>query len=255
MKAVHRSDVGRVRAVNEDRAYAAKLPNGYDLYIVADGMGGHQAGDIASRLAVETVAAELKALPEELEQEQLGKALEHAIFRANQTIFQIASQDEKYHHMGTTIVAAIFKDEDGYIGHIGDSRAYRVDRDGIAQLTDDHTLVNELVKSGQIRPEEAERHPRRNVLVRALGTDDQVAVDLKPLTMASGESLLLCSDGLTNMLKSKTIWETVIDPSLPLEVKADRLLTQALEAGGDDNITIVLIERQHSSTEKEGWNS
>ncbi|WP_019424870.1 Stp1/IreP family PP2C-type Ser/Thr phosphatase [Paenibacillus sp. OSY-SE] len=257
MKAVHRSDIGRVRAVNEDRAYVAVLDNGYCLAIVADGMGGHQAGDIASRLAVETVVSELSALPQDLQANQLERALEAAILRANQTIFHIASQDEKYYHMGTTIVAALFDHSqcNGYIGHIGDSRAYSVDRQGILQLTEDHTLVNELVKNGQIEPEEAMRHPRRNVLIRALGTDAQVEVDMKPITLGSGQYLLLCSDGLTNMMNSDQIWSAVIDPSLPLEAKADRLLGQSLDAGGDDNITIVLLEQAESGTMEEGWNS
>ncbi|EPY10167.1 MULTISPECIES: Stp1/IreP family PP2C-type Ser/Thr phosphatase [Paenibacillus] len=257
MRAVQRSDVGRVRAVNEDRAFLSELSNGYYAAIVADGMGGHQAGDIASRLAVETVISELSALPGELDQEMLGSALEQAIIRANQTIFHIASQDEKYHHMGTTIVAALFDKSDwkGFIGYIGDSRAYVINRSGIKQLTDDHTLVNELVKRGQIEPQEAERHPRRNVLIRALGTDEQVEVDLLSVEIRVGDVLLLCSDGLTNMLNAEQIWGVVIDPSLPLPVKADRLLGQALDAGGDDNITIVLLDRLENSVVEEGGSS
>ncbi|MDU5142263.1 MAG: Stp1/IreP family PP2C-type Ser/Thr phosphatase [Paenibacillus dendritiformis] len=252
MRAVHRSDVGRVRAVNEDRAYVSELANGYDLAVVADGMGGHQAGDIASRLAVETVVSELAALPRQLEQQQLAGALEDAILRANHTIFHIASQDEKYHHMGTTIVAVLFPSgqTSGYIGHIGDSRAYRIGRRGIVQLTEDHTLVNELVKSGQIGPEEAERHPRRNVLVRALGTDEQVKVDIIPVEYGEDDTLLLCSDGLTSMVDEDHIWSTVIDPSLPLSARADRLLSQALEAGGDDNVTVVLLEHPDAGKEE-----
>ncbi|WP_028545067.1 Stp1/IreP family PP2C-type Ser/Thr phosphatase [Paenibacillus taiwanensis] len=255
MKAVDRSDVGLVRAVNEDRAYTGILTNGYTLAIVADGMGGHQAGDIASTLAVDTVVRELSSLPEHLEENERGQALKHAILRANDTVYQIASQDEKYNHMGTTIVAAFLKGKSGVIGHIGDSRAYLINRNRIQQLTEDHSLVYELMKSGQISAEEAERHPRRNVLTRALGTDNQVQVDLNALQLTEGESLLLCSDGLTNMVSVADIWSTVIDPSLPLEVRADRLIEQAIEAGGEDNVTVVLLQGSGAGTEKEGWNA
>lgn len=254
MKAVHRSNVGRVRAVNEDQAYVTELPNGYYAAIVADGMGGHQAGGIASRLAVETVISELLALPHDLEVGMLEKSLERAIIRANHTIFHLASQNGKYHHMGTTIVAALFDKRQckGYIGHIGDSRAYLINRQGIQQLTDDHTLVNELVKCGQIEPQDAERHPQRNVLVRALGTDVQVKVDLQSVELSLEDVLLLCSDGLTNMIDAKQIWGIIIDPSLPLPVKADRMLEHALDAGGDDNITIILLDRLGNDVNERG---
>ncbi|MCR8845264.1 Stp1/IreP family PP2C-type Ser/Thr phosphatase [Paenibacillus sp. SC116] len=255
MKAVHRSDIGKVRAVNEDRAYAATLPNGYTLVIVADGMGGHQAGDIASRLAVETVVNELRQLPSELDEKDREDALKSAIFRANDTIYHIASQDEKYNNMGTTIVAALLQQEEGTVAHIGDSRAYIISPQHIRQLTDDHTLVNELLKSGQITQEEANHHPRRNVLTRALGTDARVRVDVAPLRVEQDETLLLCSDGLTNMISTKEIWSTIVDPSLPLEVIADRLIEQAVEAGGDDNVTVILAQAQASVAEKVGWNS
>lgn len=255
MKAVHRSDVGRVRTVNEDRAYSAILPNGYTLAVVADGMGGHQAGDIASRLAVESIVQELTVLPDQLPLEDRRNAVKQAILRANDTIYQIASQDEKYTQMGTTIVVALFADQHVVLGHIGDSRAYVVNRNGIRQITEDHSLVRELVKSGQITAEEAERHPRRNVLTRALGTDKEVQVDMNEETLEAGDILLLCSDGLTNMLSTNTMWSTIIDPSLPLEAIADRLVAQAIDAGGDDNISVILVQSSDVDIEKKGWNS
>lgn len=255
MKVVHRSDVGRVRTVNEDRAYSAVLPNGYTLAIVADGMGGHQAGDIASRLAVESIVQELTVLPEELPLEERKHAVKQSILRANDTIYQIASQDEKYTQMGTTIVVALIDNQYAVLGHIGDSRAYAVNRNGMRQLTEDHSLVRELVKSGQITAEEAERHPRRNVLIRALGTDKEVQVDMNEAALEAGDILLLCSDGLTNMLSTNTMWSTIIDPSLPLEVIADRLVGQAIEAGGDDNISVILVQSSDVDSEQKGWNA
>lgn len=252
MNAVHRSDVGRVRAVNEDRAYSETLENGYTIAVVADGMGGHQAGDVASRLAVETIVRELTALPSELGASERRSGLEQAILRANDTIFHIASQDEKYTQMGTTIVAAVIYNQEVTIGHIGDSRAYIVSRDRIKQLTEDHSLVHELMRKGQITAEEAETHPRRNVLIRALGTDEVVQVDVSEFMLKPEETLLLCSDGLTRMIDDSTIWTITIDPSLPLHVIADRLIARAIEAGGDDNVTVVLVQGQEPVSKKVG---
>ncbi|NMM51350.1 Stp1/IreP family PP2C-type Ser/Thr phosphatase [Paenibacillus aquistagni] len=252
MNAVHRSDVGRVRAVNEDRAYSETLDNGYTIAVVADGMGGHQAGDVASRLAVETIVRELSALPAELDAKERRSSLEQAILRANDTIFHIASQDEKYNHMGTTVVAALAYQQEVIIGHIGDSRAYVVSRNAIRQLTEDHSLVHELVRKGQITAEEAETHPRRNVLIRALGTDEDVQVDIVEWSLKNDEVLLLCSDGLTRMIDDSTIWTITIDPSLPLTVIADRLIARAIDAGGDDNVTVVLVQGQEPGIKKVG---
>lgn len=255
MKAVHRSDIGRVRAVNEDRAYSAKLANGYTLAVVADGMGGHQAGDIASRLAVETVVHELSVLPDEMVRSDRRLAVKQAILRANDTIFQLASQDEKYNQMGTTIVVALLADQEAVIGHIGDSRAYIANESGLHQVTEDHSLVYELLKSGQITAEEAARHPRRNVLTRALGTDKAVEVDMNEIAMEQGDVMLLCTDGLTNMISPHAIWSIITDPSQSIDTIADRLVSEAIDAGGDDNISVILVQMPDSNTEKKGWNS
>lgn len=257
MNIIHRSDVGRVRVINEDRAVVSELENGYYVAIVADGMGGHQAGHIASQIAVETVIEQLSTLASNLEDSILSYELEKAILYANEKIFQIASQDVKYHRMGTTIVVALFNQLQwkGYIGYIGDSRAYVISQHTITQLTDDHTLVNELVKCGELQPKEAEHHPRRNVLMRALGTDEQVKVDLLPIIIHPNEVLLLCSDGLTNMLHAHEIKEIIVDHSLTFSNKADRLLKCALTAGGDDNITFILLDRFTRDCMEEGRSS
>lgn len=171
-------------------------------------------------------------------------ALSDAILHANEVIFRTASTDDKYHNMGTTVVAALLNDAEGVIGHIGDSRAYKIAGKEVFQLTEDHTLVNELYKNGQISKEDVSHHPRRNVLTRALGTDAEVKVDMDAVRLEEGEVLLLCSDGLSNLVSNEQIIQVAGNLDLPLEDRADRLLQLALLAGGDDNITVALFEPQ-----------
>ncbi|OPA78781.1 serine/threonine protein phosphatase [Paenibacillus selenitireducens] len=250
MNMVQRSDVGRVRTINEDLSWVQTLDNGHTLAIVADGMGGHQAGDTASRLAVATVTEQLQSLEADLTTEQLSEALTNAILRANRVIYELASQDMKYHNMGTTIVAVLLDGAAGVIGHIGDSRIYKVNNHSIEQLTEDHSLVNELLKSGQITDEEAEHHPRKNVLTRALGTDPDVSVEISTISFEPGEMLVLCSDGLSNRVSEEQMTATVFSSDYSLEDKADLLLQMALQAGGEDNITVVLLEQTEESAER-----
>ncbi|CAM2874549.1 Stp1/IreP family PP2C-type Ser/Thr phosphatase [Paenibacillus taichungensis] len=244
IKTVHVSHIGRVRSVNEDSSWIRNLDTGYILGIVADGMGGHLAGDTASRLAVETLVQDLGTLEPGLSHASLSAALSDAILHANEVIFRTASSDDNYHNMGTTVVAALLNDTEGVIGHIGDSRAYKIANKHVIQLTEDHTLVNELFKNGQISKEDVSHHPRRNVLTRALGTDAEVKVDLDTVKLEEGEVLLLCSDGLSNLVSNEQIIQVAGNLELALEDRADRLLQLALLAGGDDNITVALFELQ-----------
>lgn len=239
-----RSDIGRIRQINEDRAWVSTLDNGIALAIVADGMGGHQAGDVASQLAVHTFRdmLERSASKEELSVQEGKMLIRQAIIKANDVVFDMASRNEQYYNMGTTIVAALYKEKDIVIGHIGDSRAYLITENQISQLTTDHTLVNELVKSGQISIEEAAHHPRRNVLTRAVGTDSKVEVDIQTAVLSPNDVLLLCSDGLTNMVSDEQLLQTIHEEGLALDEKAERLIQLALQAGGDDNISVVLLQ-------------
>ncbi|MFI2857622.1 Stp1/IreP family PP2C-type Ser/Thr phosphatase [Paenibacillus sp. JSM ZJ436] len=248
---VHVSHVGRVRQINEDSVLVLQLGHGYTLGIVADGMGGHLAGDTASRLAVQTVAEDFKKLAADLDGEALGTVLTQAILHANEVIYREASGNERLHNMGTTIVAVLLREHRGYIGHIGDSRAYKVSGNQVSLLTEDHTLVNELFKNGQITEEELASHPRKNVLIRALGTDSEVEVELRSVELGAGDVLLLCSDGLSNLVNRERMAQVIGSAELPLEDKADRLLQLALLAGGDDNITVALLQHQEEAAGNE----
>lgn len=228
---------------NEDRSWAGVTDGGLTVAIVADGMGGHQAGDVASQLAVDAFREEVESAGAGMTEEEAHELLRRAIRKANEVVFDMASRNEQYHNMGTTVVAALFVEEQRLIvGHIGDSRAYRISEGGITLLTEDHTLVNELVRSGQISYEEAAHHPRRNVLTRALGTDSETELELQALPWAAGDILLLCSDGLSGMVGDEDIRMTVSAEGSSLEEKAESLIQQALAAGGDDNITVVLLQ-------------
>ncbi|TDF98307.1 Stp1/IreP family PP2C-type Ser/Thr phosphatase [Paenibacillus piri] len=247
IRTANQTDIGRVRLVNEDRAVVQEDLNGFVLAIVADGMGGHQAGDIASQMAVEIIHTELQSIPGDASVEERKNRLRAAIELANANIFAFAAERENYHGMGTTVVAVIADEHTVVVGHIGDSRAYQVNQAGIEQLTEDHSLVNELVKSGQITREEAGHHPRRNVLTRALGTEAGIEVDVRDVQWRYGDVLLLCSDGLSGLVSRERLLAVVNGDGL-LEGKAQRLVAEAMEAGGDDNITVVLVSNDAGST-------
>lgn len=225
-----RSDVGRVREGNED-SYLVREP----LFVVADGMGGHLAGDVASRLAVEVITEETEGSNGEKE------SLVNAVKRANEAIFEKSSTDTNLSGMGTTCTMVFIADGEARVAHVGDSRAYLL-RDGrLTQVTDDHTLVNRMVKEGRLRPEDAERHPQRSIITRALGVDATVKVDYKTLKLQQGDRLLLCSDGLNSMIGAPSI-QRVLQEATDPETAADDLVRLANDAGGEDNITVVIVE-------------
>lgn len=220
------SHEGRVRDHNEDRALA-----GPDVIAVADGMGGASAGEVAADMAVERVAS--------LGAPVTGTELADAIERANAEIFAAAGADPAKAGMGTTITAGAIEDGTLEVAHVGDSRAY-LWRDGdLEQVTNDHSVVAELVRRGTLTPEEASRHPHRNVITRALGAEEQVEVDRMSLDLRPGDVVLLCSDGLTGHLSDDQI-VTVLREGGSLRAIADRLVRRTNQAGGTDNVTVVL---------------
>ncbi len=240
MRGAWRTDAGKVREVNEDAVYYDERAGGMILAMVADGMGGHQAGDIASRTAIDVIQRELREVTSQTMAEEARNRLEAAILKANHVIYQQAQEDPRLCGMGTTIVVALISADWGWIAHIGDSRAYAWDSSRLLPITADHSLVNELVKSGQIRADEAIHHPQRNILVRALGTDLTVEVEFNRYHPQPGDLLLLCSDGLTTMLSDEQISQILRSDGM-LQDKADQLLHQALEQGGEDNISLILF--------------
>jgi PPM family protein phosphatase len=236
-----RTDAGRKRRRNED-AFVLEPP----LFAVADGMGGAQAGEVASRLA----AAAFREFHEadELEPEERVRAI---IQEANRRIYERAHRDAQASGMGTTITAALLEDGLVALGHVGDSRAYRV-RDGrLEQLTEDHSLVADLMRSGRLTAEEAEGHPQRSVITRALGTDPEVDVDTFTVEAGPGDVFLLCSDGLTSMVADEEILD-LIARSDSLAAAAKALVKAANRSGGEDNITVVLftLEGEDSGLEE-----
>lgn len=246
VKLAYQSDIGRVRLINEDRAAVQENLNGLALAIVADGMGGHQAGDIASSMAVELIQQCLQSVTSDMPGEERGLQLKKAIETANEKIFEFASGRENYHGMGTTVVAVLADSRHAVIAHIGDSRVYRICGEQLEQLTEDHSLVNELIKSGQISREEASQHPRRNVLTRALGTEPTIEVDVQEIFWQKGDQLLLCSDGLSGLVQTGLLLRHVAGDG-DLESKVQRLVAEALDAGGDDNITVILMANETES--------
>jgi len=224
------SDTGRKRRHNED-SYVMQPP----LFAVADGMGGAQAGEIASRLATEAI--------EHKGGTDGGIELVTALVQAaNRRVYDRARQETQLSGMGTTMTVALVEDAAVSIAHVGDSRAYLI-RDGtLQQVTEDHSLVNELMKSGKLSREEAEHHPQRSVITRALGTDPDVDIDTYTIEPQPGDLFLLCSDGLTSMVGDETILEIAEQNRLDLDEAARALIGRANRGGGEDNITVIFFD-------------
>jgi serine/threonine protein phosphatase PrpC len=224
-----RTDVGRQRSANEDDFVLAP-----PFFAVADGMGGAKAGEVASSMATEVFADERDS--DEPAEAQLARILREA----NRRIYDLAVADESHRGMGTTLTAAKVTGDEISLGHVGDSRAYRM-RDGeLEQLTKDHSLVAELERSGQITAEAAEHHPQRSIITRALGPEPDVEVDTYTLTGRDGDRFLLCSDGLTSMISDEEIG-AILRSAESLDAAADALVRAANQSGGKDNITVVLF--------------
>lgn len=229
------SHIGLVRKTNEDNSLVCEELR---LLAVADGMGGHRAGEVASRLALDNIEAFIRQNSNDIAADPAG-VLKKALEAANQEIFHQAQQDTDYYGMGTTITAVLLAKDKMYLAHVGDSRAYLIHDGEIRLVTDDHSLVNELIKNGGITVAEASRHPHRNVLTRAIGSTAVVDIDIYEEGINRGDILMLCTDGLSNLLSPDEMRETVVAAESP-EAGAARLTEQALARGGPDNITVIL---------------
>jgi protein phosphatase len=231
-----RTDTGRQRNANEDSLYTSA-----PLFVVADGMGGAQAGEVASKAAAESFAGELPAAAPE-------RVLAEKIEGANRTIHELARKDPSLAGMGTTVTAAIvdLEAEEVAIGHVGDSRAYRLRRDHLEQMTRDHSLVEEMRRKGQLTDAQAEDHPQRSIITRALGPEPEVQVDVQTVPAQAGDVFLLCSDGLTTMLDDERIAH-VLTRATSLQAAVKALVDEANRAGGRDNITVVAFRLEDAA--------
>lgn len=238
MKAYGRTDIGIKRSTNQDYVFetvdsVGKLPN---LFIVADGMGGHKAGDIASRCAVETAISNIN---DSREKDPIS-ILDKAIKTANTAVITKAKSDGSLEGMGTTMVIATITDKSIYIANVGDSRLYFIN-DEIHQITRDHSYVEEMVSLGEIDKEQAKNHIKKNIITRAVGVEEKVEADFFEIQYTKGDYVLMCSDGLTNMLEDEEI-KNIIISSDSIDKKVNNLISKANENGGQDNIAVVLVE-------------
>ena len=243
------SDVGRKRKGNED---ALCLNDEQRLYVVADGMGGHAAGEVASRVAVDAIAEFVEltggnqeitwpfGLDETISYE--GNRLKTAVRHANTRVIEATRESAEYEGMATTVAAVLVDGDIANLAHVGDSRIYLWNGESIEQLTRDHSWVNEQIENGAISPEQARSHPLRNVVTRALGGRADLVVDIQSRRMAPGDMLLLCSDGLTTMVPDDGIARILRESEGDVARATSALISEANERGGEDNITVVLLK-------------
>lgn len=239
MKAFSITDIGERRRINQDYVFCeenaiGKLPN---LFIVADGMGGHNAGDYASRFCVEFFTQRIK----ESDLTSPIAMIEAAITKTNENLRSKAQEQSELEGMGTTFVAATIFDKEMYVANIGDSRLYVIGNE-MKQITEDHSLVEAMVKTGELGRDEARVHPNKNIITRALGANVTVEPDFFEVNLEEGDTVLMCSDGLTNMLEDEMIEKIIRENSDHLETAAETLVNCANQNGGKDNIAIVIIK-------------
>lgn len=238
MRAYSATDVGKIRKVNQDSVFCSDKPVGNlpNLFIVADGMGGHKAGDLASKLAVETIVDVVSSMEEKDPITLMGKA----IHRANDAVLGKARESEEFNGMGTTAVLACIKDNMLYVANVGDSRLYVIDKE-ITQITRDHSLVEELVSLGQLDRAQARTSKNKNIITRAIGGMQLVMADYFETRLRGGEVILMCTDGLTNMVEDSEILN-LVKQKADLPARVENLIRSANNHGGRDNVGVILIE-------------
>lgn len=238
MESYCQTDVGLKRDNNQDFVYASDHSVGAlgGLWIVADGMGGHAAGDFASRLCVETMIDSITSC----KKEGAVAVLSEAIFAANRAVREKAASNPEFEGMGTTLVAATLEKDDLFVANVGDSRLYILDDDRIDQITHDHSLVEEMIRAGKLKREQARNHPKKNIITRAIGEEGDPDIDFFDVALSRGDTVLLCSDGLTNMVEDEQIFR-IVKRSHDLPEAGKNLIEAANRAGGKDNISVVLV--------------
>ncbi len=239
MKIYSKIDKGIVRNSNQDAYFAGEISQEVTFAVVCDGMGGAKAGNVASTAAVKSISEYIaNSYRSNMSLDDITKMLRNAIISANIEIYDMAAQNEQLQGMGTTVVAAVVRNGNAVVANVGDSRVYLVD-DNITQLTTDHSIVQTLIESGKITAEDAKVHPRKNVITRALGAESDVAVDIAEYNLSENNTLLLCTDGLTNFVSEEDILKTFKENDI--SVVSEKLVELANEGGGGDNITAVTL--------------
>lgn len=238
MKTFSKTDIGMVREVNQDYVFVSDAPIGKlpNLFVVADGMGGHKAGEFASRFTVEVVREELVNSQEDEPEAMIKKA----ITSANQKLLETAEQDSRLEGMGTTLVVATVIDSTLYFANVGDSRLYLLN-DDIKQVSKDHSLVQEMVRLGGINQEEAKHHPDKNIITRAIGAKNYIEVDFYEYRLKKNDIILMCTDGLSNMVEDEEILH-IVNGSRDVVEAVERLIERANQNGGKDNIGVIVAE-------------
>lgn len=240
MKIVAKTDTGKVRSSNQDSYAAGEIANGVAWAVVCDGMGGNAGGNVASTTAVKMISDHITSCYRDtMSSASIKNILVTALTNANLNIFDMSKANSQLHGMGTTVVATVIKDDTAYVAHAGDSRAYIISEDGIEQITRDHSVVQEMVENGQITAQEAKVHPRKNLITRALGVNEQIRIDYDEIKLNKNEVLLVCTDGLTNYVDTDDIYK-VTSGGRYYEF-ADKLVELANNNGGGDNITVVVV--------------
>ncbi len=239
LKTASLSDPGIRRAMNQDMVYSSELPVGNlpDLFMVADGMGGHKAGDYASRCAVDTI---VRSVMEDAQTDQ-EEIIRKAISVANEEILEKSTEDPNYEGMGTTLVVCTIAENLMKVANVGDSRLYLLREHKITQITEDHSLVQEMVRLGKIDLENARNHPKKNIITKAVGVMPEVEADYFDVPLQKGDEILLCSDGLSNMLEDEEI-RMIMETARDITEQAEALVRAANNNGGKDNISVIVIE-------------
>jgi serine/threonine protein phosphatase PrpC len=239
LKAFSITDIGEKRRINQDYAFCEVNPVGNlpNLFIVADGMGGHNAGDYASRFCVEFFVEHIKNSKET----SPIVLIEEAIKDTNEKLYEKSKQQIEYEGMGTTFVVATIYDKEMYVANIGDSRLYVISRD-IRQVTEDHSLVQAMVNNGELDKDEAKVHPNKNIITRALGANETAQPDFFEVELEEEDIVLMCSDGLTNMLNDETIERIIRENADDPKIAAENLVRQANKNGGKDNIAVIIVK-------------
>ena len=239
------TDIGMTRSENQDSfGYIRDMENVPEIYVVADGMGGHKSGHVASKIAVDFVI-------EKLSDSKLWENGKNDVFdnimdvmkAANDYIAELGSRKEEFEGMGTTMIITVYIENKLYIGHVGDSRLYIMNNKKISQITTDHSYVELLVKEGTISREDARNHPKKNIITRALGIPEKIAVDTLVMDLKENDTVIICTDGLSNKLEDKEMWE-IIKGSNDLDSACRKLIDKANERGGEDNVTVILLKEK-----------